>query len=313
VSVVRGAVAVAVAGVLVATVGAHAEPARFRVMGTGTLALENAHTHERASVRYRRADGSYDAASLARLDRLFRSGGGGDMTEMSLRLIEVLSHVQRLAGGAPVVLISGYRSREYNESIRDRGGRAASGSLHTEGLAADVAFPRTKLRALWMQVRHLDCCGAGLYAKQGFLHIDVGQPRFWEPATSRVEENLSAGNARLFARTTFDVYEPGETIEVRLHSLSLPPVLLSRKATLVGEQGDTMGALRVDADVPERDGCLEATTGVRLRVGGAAAGSHGRVVLATCAPRLERTPEQVETNVLQLQTRESPVATDSRP
>lgn len=312
-SVVWGAVAVAAAGILVATVGAHAEPARFRVMGSGTLALENAHTHERASVRYRRADGSYDAASLARLDRLFRSGGGDDVTEMSLRLIEVLSHVQRLAGGAPLVLISGYRSPEYNEAIRERGGRAASGSLHTEGLAADVAFPRAKLRSLWMQVRDLDCCGAGVYAKQGFLHIDVGPPRFWEPETSRVEENLSAGNARLFARATFDVYEPGETIEVRVHSLTLAPVLVSRMATLVGGQGETTGALRVDGDMPEREGCLEVATGMRLRVAGAAAGSHGRVVLATCAPRLERTPERIETNVLQLQPRENSVPIDSRP
>src|SRR2546425_12657405 len=94
--------------------------------------------------------------------------------------------------------------------------RAAGGSLHTEGLAADVAFPRAVLRPLWMKVRALDCCGAGYYAKDGFLHIDVGQPRFWEPSTSRVEENLSAGNAGLFGGAEFDRYaEGGEVMGAR--------------------------------------------------------------------------------------------------
>jgi len=36
------------------------------------------------------------------------------------------------------------------------------------------------------------------------VHVDVGKPRFWEAATSRADEDLSGGNARVFARTDFD-------------------------------------------------------------------------------------------------------------
>src|SRR5207253_8748681 len=90
---------------------------------------------------------------------------------------------------------------------------------------------------LWMKVRALDCCGAGYYAKEGFLHIDVGQPRFWEPSTSRVEENLSAGHARLFGRTEFDRYAKGEEIVVALHAMTVRPVRVGRGGGWVREIG----------------------------------------------------------------------------
>ena len=47
------------------------------------------------------------------------------------------------------------------------GAKAAGGSLHTEGLAADVAFPAKELRPLWLKIRDLECCGAGYYQKNG--------------------------------------------------------------------------------------------------------------------------------------------------
>src|SRR5262249_57771710 len=130
---------------------------------------------------------------------------------------EVVSRVQKASGVRPLTLMSGYRSPDYNEGLRAQGVKAAGGSLHTEGLAADVAFPRKVLRPLWMKVRAMECCGAGYYAKDGFLHIDVGRPRFWEPATSRVEENLSAGDARLVARARDDRYPAGEEAAVAPH------------------------------------------------------------------------------------------------
>ena len=234
-----------------------APPPRFFVMGDGRLALVNAHTGARVDVRYRRADGSYDPGALTRIRRAFRSAGDDGDGKVSLRLIEVLSHLQHDAGVGRLTLLSGYRRPAYNEDLRKRGVRAAGGSLHTEGLAADVAFPRRALRGLWYKVRALDCCGAGYYAREGFLHVDVGRPRFWEPATSRVEENLSAGNARLFARTDFDRYARGEAIAVSLHGLTVPPVRIAREARLVGSQGEDV-RVALEGELPERDGCLEA-------------------------------------------------------
>jgi len=291
---------VAVVVLLLVASGAWAAPLqRFFVMGDGTLAVVNAHTGERAEVRYRKADGTYDQAAIARIRRAFRSSGDDGEGRASLRLIEVLSWVQKTSRVRPLTLMSGYRSPEYNEDLRAKGARAAGGSLHTEGLAADVAFPRAMLRPLWMKVRALDCCGAGYYAKEGFLHIDVGQPRFWEPSTSRVEENLSAGNARLFGRTEFDRYAKGEEIVVALHAMTVAPVRVGREGRLVGEKGEA--SVAVDGGETPGDGCVEiGASGAALRLRGLPHPARGRLTLATCEPRAERTPVAVETNAIEV-------------
>src|SRR5207247_10947027 len=144
----------------------------------------NAHTGERAEVRYRKADGTYDQAAIARIRRAFRSSGDDGEGRASLRLIEVLSWVQKTSRVRRLTLMSGYRSPAYNEDLRAKGMRAAGGSLHTEGLAADVAFPRAVLRALWVKVRALDCCGAGYSGKAGFLDVGVGEARCLVRSTS---------------------------------------------------------------------------------------------------------------------------------
>ena len=272
-----------------------AAPARFFLSGDGTLAIANAHTDERATVRYRRADGTYDPAGLARLRHLFRARTDSEEGAISLRLIEVLGYLQRTTGTRPLVLLSGYRSPDFNQDLRKTGGKAASASLHTEGLAADIAFPRPALRGLWLKVRALDCCGAGYYAKEGFLHVDVGRPRFWEAGTSRVDENLSAGNARVFARTEFDRYATGEPIVVTLHAITEPPVLVGREARM-GEKN-----VAVDGGALTRDGCLEVpATGARVRVIGVPAVRRERIELRSCEPRVARTPEVVETNPMEV-------------
>jgi uncharacterized protein YcbK (DUF882 family) len=265
---------------------------RFFIMGDGQLALVNAHTDARVDARYRRTDGTYDEAALARIREVF----GG---QASLRLIEVLSHVQKVSGVQPLTVMSGYRSPEYNEDLRSKGVRAAGGSLHTEGLAADVAFPRKMLKPLWMKVRGLECCGAGYYAKNGFLHIDVGRPRFWEPATSRVEENLSAGNARLFARTEYDRYGRGEEIVLSVHAMTVPPVRLVSAARFIS--GDQNAFPMTLGGAAEGDGCLEILpTTTAIRAYGTPPRARGLLLLSTCEPRVEKTPATLETNPIDI-------------
>src|SRR5207237_828221 len=119
---------------------------RFFIMGDGRLSLVNAHTDARVDVRYRRKDGTYDEAAIGAIRRAFRSVGDEGEGKASLRLIEILSKLQKDTGVRPLTLMSGYRSPTYNEGLRVAGVRAAGGSLHTEGLAADVAFPRKVLK-----------------------------------------------------------------------------------------------------------------------------------------------------------------------
>ncbi len=296
-----------------------AAPARFFIMGDGNLALVNGHTDERVRARYRQADGNYDAAALSRIRRLFRSRTDQREGVLSLRLVEVLSALQQRARVSELVLVSGYRSPQFNDALRRDGKQAAGGSLHTEGLAADLAFPRPRLAPLWHALRDLDCCGVGLYERESFLHVDVGRPRFWEAATSRVSENLSAGNARLFARTEFDRYRREEPIVVTLHAMTVPPVAIARAARLVPTHGPpavlqveregdgappaaTPGATARAEASPDLDrGCLTMMPGDRLTLQGAVATARARIELATCEPRSGRTPATVETNPVDIE------------
>jgi uncharacterized protein YcbK (DUF882 family) len=282
------------AAVAMAAAVAAAPADRFFIMGDGTLALVSVHTGTKAKVSYRRPDGTYDPAALADIRRVMRSRDGGQ-GEISLRLVELLGYIYAERRHQPLRIQSGYRSVDYNEAIRAKGAKAAGGSLHTEGLAADVAFPPKELKPLWLEIRKLECCGAGYYQKNGFLHLDVGRPRFWQPATSKVEENLSAGNARLFARTEFDRYAKGETIVVALHALTLPPVRVAKDAVLSADGREQ--PVHVEASLPEEHGCFAVDErGVHLRVTGVPATTRGMLVLKTCEPRLERTPATIETN-----------------
>jgi uncharacterized protein YcbK (DUF882 family) len=280
-----------------AAVAGAAEP-RFFVAGDGSLAIANRATGERVDLRYRDSEGRYDYGALDRIRRVLRSRDGLE-GEVTPRFVELLSWMY-VRAGQPLVLLSGYRSPVYNEGIRRRGVRAAGGSLHTEGLAADLALRRDLLEPLWLELRALDCCGAGHYARQGFLHVDVGKPRFWEADSSRTDENLSGGNARAFARTDYDRYAAGEMLLVRLHGITAPPVRLQRAALLVPDAGRS-GTLAVEeVGAPPGDGCITADGATRLLVKGAPPTSRGRIVFTTCEPRAERTPDRIESNPVSL-------------
>jgi uncharacterized protein YcbK (DUF882 family) len=290
------------AGLLVlgaAVVAAAAEP-RFFVVGDGTLDIASKPLGEHVTVRYRRDDGTYDYEAMERIRHILRCRGDGYEAEITPRFVELLGYMN-VRSGRPLALLSGSRSPVYNDGIRQRGLPAARDSLHTEGIAADLAFPREQLEPLWFGIRDLDCCGAGYYPKEGFLHVDVGKPRFWEPSTSGVDENLSAGNARVFARTDYDRYVRGEMMLVRLYAVTLPPIGLERTARLVAEgdgRGSTVKVEQVGA--PGGSGCIQADRTTRLLVKDAPAVARGRIVFTTCAPRAERTPATVETNPVSL-------------
>lgn len=269
---------------------------RFFVAGPGTVAIENAHTGEGAIVRYRHVDGSYDEQALSRIARVMRSRDG-TVGPVTPRLVELLAHVHDRLGTAPIRILSGYRSAAYNDGLRALGRKAASASLHTEGMAADIIVPRNRLVPLWHELRALECCGVGLYQSQGFLHLDVGPARFWEAHTSRVDENLSAGNARVFARSNFDRYRLGEVAEITLHAVTAPPLRIAPDAWLEAPSGERFGPMRLaGADGPGDTPCLEADARSRLRFTASQPLRRGTLVLEVCEPRLERTPSVIRTN-----------------
>ncbi len=282
---------------------AHGLTSRFYFSGDGVLEMEHGHFNERLVVRYRDAEGRYDPEALAQIRRFFRAREDAPVGDVSLRLIELIDFVQDRYQPKRMILISGYRSPELNEALRSAGVRAAKSSLHMDGAAADVRFVGVDQRRLWHALRKLGTGGVGLYQKEGFLHLDIGKARFWEPQTSRVEENLSAGNARIFARTDFDRYGTLDGAMIQLHGVTELPIRVNRHAHL----GTTAIEIEpTDESLHLEDDCWvieNPASAYRLRVknGAAPLPPKGRfpLKLTTCFPRIAATPSEIESNPIE--------------
>ncbi len=301
-------VAACIAVLLSASVAAAARQAtpRFFFAGNGRLVLRHGHFDSTLDVRYRRADGTYDPAALAQINHFFRSRVDGREAVIPLRLVELLAYVQDRYHPRQMILLSGFRSADFNADLRAAGQAVALASLHTQAMAADVTFTGIDMRRLWGQLRELHAGGAGYYRTGKFLHIDTGPPRFWEETTSRVSENLSADNARIFARTDFDRYDRIDGALCSLHSVTAFPVLIASHAQLV-EAGDTttVSLQPASTEIELRDGCFAVTAPAQtyeFRVVSAPASNsgRGRILLSTCGPRVGKTPVEIESNPIEI-------------
>ena len=147
---------------------------RYFLSGDGTVSLTNAKTNHSARVHYRTEEGNYPPEARQEIDRLFGvSTDSGD--HISLRLVSALDYVEDQFD-LPIVVISGYRSEEYNSNLRAKGGGAAKASLHIEGMAADIKVRKNLAKKIWESVKEMRCCGIGLYGGDPIL-LDTGPAR----------------------------------------------------------------------------------------------------------------------------------------
>lgn len=148
--------------------------------GKGSLSLCNAHTDERLSVTFRKADGTYDIEALNALNWIMRCHFTNQQTVMDVNTIEFLNLVDnRLGGGNEIQIISGFRSPTYNSLISSNGRHVAKQSLHLVGKAIDIAIPGTDLNTVRRTAVALQMGGVGYYPGAGFVHIDSGKFRTW--------------------------------------------------------------------------------------------------------------------------------------
>jgi len=207
---------------------------RYFLSGDGTVSLTNPKTNSSARVRYRSSEGSYPVEARQQIDRLFGvMDDSGD--HISLRLISALDFVEDHFQ-LPIVLISGYRSQEYNDKLRAKSGGAAKASLHIEGMAADIQARKNLAMKIWSGVKEMGCCGVGFYGGDS-VHIDTGPARYWTQATSKVHTNISENNKSIMVRTDQDIYLPGEKVEVKLARVTVYPVGVAPKVIVNGSNG----------------------------------------------------------------------------
>jgi len=146
-----------------------------------SLAFHNLHTGEHLAVDYW-VDGGYQPDALTAVNHVLRDFRTGEVHPIEPRLLNLLARLRgRLETGAPLEVISGYRSAATNAMLRgehEHSGVAAK-SLHMQGMAIDIRIPDRPLQLLHRTALSEQAGGVGYYPDLDFVHVDVGRVRRW--------------------------------------------------------------------------------------------------------------------------------------
>lgn len=144
------------------------------------LRLYNTHTAETLDVTYFE-QGEYHPQALAEIDFILRDFRANEAVPMARGVLDLVSDLATaLDARQPVNIICGYRSPQTNEMLRTtRGGGVAKHSLHMEAMAIDLRVPGRDLRKVQAAAMAMQRGGVGYYAKEDFVHVDVGRVRHW--------------------------------------------------------------------------------------------------------------------------------------
>jgi uncharacterized protein YcbK (DUF882 family) len=182
--------------------------------GDGRIMLYSYHNDEVLEITFRSAAG-YDQSALKKINRLMRCRGTQDIHPISPQLIDLLDNIQDHFNAETVEIISGYRSPFFNDYLIVNGHGAASESLHTKGMAADIHIDEIKEKDVWEYVKSLKTGGAGYYPRYNFVHVDVGPTRIWresDPETRIMTGMELSPNNGWSVITDKNIYKPGESI-----------------------------------------------------------------------------------------------------
>jgi uncharacterized protein YcbK (DUF882 family) len=148
-----------------------------------TLAMRNLNTGERILAHPVTATG-LDADEMARLSHFMRDWRLNESRAVSANIIVALLQIQMAARQAgfsdEIQLNSGYRTRQTNDLLRERGMRAARNSFHLLARAADFVLPGVPVADTIALAKDFNIGGVGGYSR--FVHIDDGPPRTWGTA-----------------------------------------------------------------------------------------------------------------------------------
>jgi uncharacterized protein YcbK (DUF882 family) len=155
-------------------------PARSELREVRTLKLAHTHTGEHISLAYVEG-GRYVPEALGALNQFLRDHYSGVVGAIDPKVFDFMHRVQKLIGGAQTFeIISGFRDADTNARLRaSRGGGVARHSLHVDGRAIDVRSPGVSLNILRDAALSLRAGGVGYYARENFVHLDIGAVRQW--------------------------------------------------------------------------------------------------------------------------------------
>ena len=157
------------------------EPGTLRSPALGSRALSFAHTHtgEHLNIEYF-SGGRYLPDALSDVNHFLRDFRTGDVHPIDADLLDLLHNLRGLTGTSkPFQVISGYRSPQTNEMLRQHSEGVAAGSLHMKGQAIDIRLADIPLGLLRKAALSVKRGGVGFYPVSDFVHVDTGRVRVW--------------------------------------------------------------------------------------------------------------------------------------
>ena len=133
---------------------------------SGHISLRAENLGEEVDVNIYKPDGSFDEASLAKLDDMFRCAKTGEVRAVRRELYEQLSRINDHFEGKQIFLVSGFRFAERNSS------------RHYHASAMDIRIPGVSINEMYKYAESLDAGGMGLgiYPTSQFIHVDFRAP-----------------------------------------------------------------------------------------------------------------------------------------
>jgi len=213
--------------------GQDAPLGRYFFSGDGRITLYSEINEESFSGVYRSGPGAYDRETLCRISKVFGTSCDPSRMGLSLRLLEFIDYLEdRFNRGAQITIISGYRSPEYNTSLRKEGELAVKASMHLYGMAADLRIQDVQGETVWNYVKGLGFGGVGYYHGSA-VHVDVGPARYWDETSTGVDTGISEGNKLIGIMTDYDIYRPGMTITLQFVRMTALPIRVASEFSLV--------------------------------------------------------------------------------
>lgn len=175
-------VAVATLFLLAFTVNFRAEPASAATTREPLyrLRLFHTHTNEKLDIVYRHGN-EYDPVAISALEHFLRDHRTGTVHHFDPKLFDLLNELDRKVGhpDGEIDVVCGYRTPWSNNFLRSRSSAVAKHSLHMQAMAIDIRIPGVNTAALRDAALSLHEGGVGYYAREQFVHVDVGRVRRW--------------------------------------------------------------------------------------------------------------------------------------
>lgn len=184
------------------------------IRGDGHLSLYYDARKESLDITFRDKNGQLIPTAVDKIITFLRSPDN-QTHAINIDLIDLVDAIQDHFHEPVIEVISGYRSPNYNRTLKETGHAVANESLHMQGMAMDIHLDTTTEEAVRDYALSLHQGGVGWYPQNDFVHVDVGPVRTWGHAeTTRKFVGLNNNTGPLTLRSNDNRYFRNDKINI---------------------------------------------------------------------------------------------------